>query len=109
MNVSIPLNYAYFGRMNIKEKHQTDKPVSALSIFKGSEGNVIALQIKAGAQLKEHITKIPAILICVEGIAIYGSERGEEITLGPGEYFLIDPDVRHWVDGKEDCQLLLIK
>ena len=51
--------------MNIKSFHTTEKPVNAKKVFSTTEGNVTALQIKATGVLKEHITTVPALLICI--------------------------------------------
>ena len=95
--------------MNIKDLHTQEKPVSATSLFKSELGNATAIQIVQGAQLQEHITKIPALLICVEGEVIFGNENGIKETLFPGDYVHIEPMVKHWVDGVIDSQLVLIK
>lgn len=95
--------------MNIKELHTQEKPVSATSLFKSELGNATAIQILKGEKLKEHITKIPALLICVEGEVIFGNENGIKETLFPGDYVHIEPMVKHWVDGVIDSQLVLIK
>lgn len=95
--------------MNIKELHTQEKPVSATSLFKSELGNATAIQILQGEKLKEHITKIPALLICVEGEVIFGNENGIKETLFPGDYVHIEPMVKHWVDGVIDSQLVLIK
>lgn len=95
--------------MNIKELHTQEKPVSATSLFKSDLGNATAIQILKGEKLKEHITKIPALLICVEGEVIFENENGIKETLLPGDYVHIEPMVKHWVDGVIDSQLVLIK
>lgn len=95
--------------MNIKELHTQEKPVSATSLFKSDLGNATAIQILKGEKLKEHITKIPALLICVEGEVIFENENGINETLFPGDYVHIEPMVKHWVDGVIDSQLVLIK
>jgi quercetin dioxygenase-like cupin family protein len=95
--------------MNIKELHSQDKAVSALSIFKGAEANNISLQLNAGALLKEHITKVPALLVCILGKAVYGDENGQRIELLPGDYVNITAMVKHWVEALEDSQLILMK
>lgn len=95
--------------MNIKELHTQEKPVSATSLFKSDLGNATAIQILKGEKLKEHITKIPALLICVEGEVIFENENGIKETLFPGDYVHIEPMVKHWVDGVIDSQLVLIK
>ena len=95
--------------MNIKELHNEDKAVSALSIFKGTEANNISIQLNTGALLKEHITKVPALLVCIIGKAVYGDEEGKRIELLPGDYVHITAMVKHWVEALEDSQLILMK
>lgn len=94
--------------MNIEDKH-SDKVVSAYPLFKGVEGSATAIQIQKGEQLKEHITKTEAFLICVSGSARFGNEKGETHDLKSGDCVLIEPMVRHWVDGIETSQLVLLK
>lgn len=95
--------------MNIKELHTQEKPVSATSLFKSEMGNATALQILKGGKLKEHITKIPALLICMEGEVIFENEKGIKKSLMSGDYVNIEPLVKHWVEGVIDSQLVLIK
>ncbi|MBK7467313.1 MAG: hypothetical protein IPJ43_11080 [Saprospiraceae bacterium] len=95
--------------MNIKEVHTSEKPVSAISLFKSELGNATAIKILQGEKLKEHISKIPALLVCVEGQVIFENEKGVKETLKPGDYINIEPMVLHWVDGITESHLLLIK
>ncbi len=95
--------------MNIKELHTQVKPVSAINIFKALETNVTAIKILQGQLLKEHVTKTPAILICVEGTARFENENGINETLISGDYINIEPLVKHWVEGISESQLILIK
>lgn len=95
--------------MNLNEKHDTQKPISASPLFKGSEGTVTSLQILKDQQLKEHTTKVPALLICVGGKVVFENEKGLRETLSSGDYILIESMVKHWVNGIENSQLLLIK
>lgn len=95
--------------MNIKEIHTQEKPVSAISLFKSDQGNATAIQIVQGEKLKEHITKIPALLICIDGEVIFENEKGVKETLRSGDYVHIEPMVTHWVEGIELSQLVLIK
>ncbi|MGZ5253669.1 MAG: hypothetical protein ACXWV4_04820 [Flavitalea sp.] len=95
--------------MNIKELHTQEKPVSAIALFKSELGNATAIQILQGKTLKEHITKTPALLICIEGEVIFENEKGTRETLRPGEYINIEPMVKHWVEGVIESQLILIK
>lgn len=95
--------------MNIKEIHSRSKAVSAVPIFKGTGENTIALQILADQELKEHITKVPALLICINGEVVFENEKGFKETLFPGDYVPIEPMVKHWVRGIVESQLVLIK
>jgi len=94
--------------MNIKNSHSTEKPVSAIQLFKG-EGTATALQILQNQQLKEHTTKVAALLICVSGEVVFENEMGIKETLQNGDYVNIEPLVKHWVVGNLDSQLLLLK
>jgi quercetin dioxygenase-like cupin family protein len=94
--------------MNISALHIENSSVSAKQLFKG-EGQVIAIQIIAGQQLKEHITKVPALLLCVEGEVVYKDEQQREVTLLPGDYHPIEPMVKHWLDAVSDSNLILMK
>ncbi|WP_276979763.1 hypothetical protein [Flavobacterium filum] len=95
--------------MNIKELHTQEKPVSAISLFKSELGNATAIKILKGEKLKEHITKTPALLICMEGEVIFENEKGIKETLMPGDYVNIEPLVKHWVEGTVESQLILFK
>lgn len=95
--------------MNITQLHTEVKPVSAISLFKSDLGNAASLKILKGETLKEHITKIPALLICISGEAIFENEKGIKETLKSGDYVHIEPMVKHWVLGIEETQLILIK
>lgn len=95
--------------MNIKELHTQAKPVSAIAIFKSELGNATAIKILKGEILKEHITKTPALLICMDGEVIFENEKGIKETLLSGDYVNIEPMVKHWVEGTIESQLILIK
>lgn len=94
--------------MNIIEHHNT-RPVSAYPLFNGTEGRTVALQIQAGEQLKEHITKVPALLVCISGQVMFANEEGMQKSLKTGDYLKITPQVKHWVDAVETSQLILVK
>ena len=94
---------------NISSLHEANKPVSAKSLFKGQENTTTALQIHKDGLLDKHLTKVPALLVCVSGKALFENEQGFSQTLHVGDYVLIEPMVTHWVKGIEDRQLLLIK
>jgi len=95
--------------MNIKDLHTEDKAVSAFSLFKSENGNATSIRILKDQKLKEHITPIPALLVCMEGNVIFENENGWREELLPGDYTLIKPMVKHWVTAIHDSQLILIK
>ena len=95
--------------MNIKDLHTKLKPVSAIPHFKAAEGNVTAIQILNNQLLKEHTTKMPALLVCVTGEVVNKKKKGIKENLLPGDYVHIEPMIQHSVKGIEDSQLLLIK
>ena len=95
--------------MNIQEKHDHQKAVSTGLLFKGEEGKTIALQILKNQELKEHITKTPAFLLCVNGCVVFENEKGFKEILTSGDYVNIEPMVKHWVVGLANSQLILVK
>lgn len=95
--------------MNIKEFHDTKNDVSAFTMFKSTEGKTIAIEILEGKQFKEHMTQIPALLVCVNGKVVFEDEKGFSKELKSGDFVKITPFVKHWVNGIETSQLLLMK
>jgi quercetin dioxygenase-like cupin family protein len=96
-------------KMNLAELHTEDKAVQTKMIFATTEGKVVSLQIQKDKQLKEHITTVPALLVCVKGEVVFENEKGQSIGLKSGDYINIEPNVKHWVNAKIDSNLLLIK
>ncbi|MDP3180790.1 MAG: hypothetical protein Q8M67_03155, partial [Bacteroidota bacterium] len=72
--------------MNIIELHNQEKEVSAVSLFKGELGTATAIQLQRNGTLKEHITKTPALLLCISGFITYEDENETEVVLEPGDY-----------------------
>lgn len=95
--------------MNIKELHQQDKIVSAANLFKGENGTATVIRLKKESVLKEHITKIPALLLCISGKIEYNDEKEQKIELSTGDYVNIEPEVKHWLYALEESQLILLK
>jgi len=94
--------------MNLIDLFTDDKPLQTKKIFASSEG-VTSIQLMADAQLKEHITKVPAFLICVTGEVVFENEKGIREKLLPGDYVNITPEVKHWIIADRNSLLLLIK
>ena len=95
--------------MNLKNLHTEQKAVQTQILFQPTEAKVISLQIAKNEQLAEHITKVPAILVCVYGNATYNDEKGEKINLKSGSYVNIPINIKHWIDAHEESNFLLIK
>lgn len=94
--------------MNLQDLHTEIKAVQTSILFEPTE-KVISMQIAKGETLKEHISKIPALLVCVSGKAKFGNEQGQELNLQSGDYVKIEPNIKHWVDAEEESNFLLIK
>jgi quercetin dioxygenase-like cupin family protein len=95
--------------MNLKNLHTEDKAVQTKVVFATAETKVISLQIAAGEQLKEHITKVPALLVCIIGNAVYQDEKGASIELRSGDYLDLEANVKHWVDATEESNFIVVK
>lgn len=95
--------------MNLKELHPKDKSLSAVNLFKGESGTVTAMQLDKEGMLKEHVTKTPALLLCISGQVTYEDETGQKITLESGDYVAITPLVKHWLLANAKSQLVLMK
>ena len=95
--------------MNLTSLHSTTKAVSAIPLFKNEFTATVAIQLLKNEILKEHITKVPALLICVMGEVVFDNEKNERKTLLSGDYIEIEPMVKHWVEGVVTSQLVLIK
>lgn len=95
--------------MNIKNLHTENKAVTTQLLFEPTQGKVVSLQIAKNEQLKEHVTMVPALLLCVSGDATYNEETGITIRLKSGDYVKIPVNVKHWVYAHELSIFLLIK
>jgi len=95
-------------KMNLKNIHQEDKDIQTALLRTVEEGKVVSLQINKGKVLKEHITKTPAILICINGKAIY-EEKSREVKLKKGSYVMIEPNITHKVTAIKKSNFVLIK
>lgn len=95
--------------MKLKNLHTDSKPVQTKSFFSTTEGKVISLQIASGEKLNEHLSKVPVLLVCVSGEAVFHDEKGTSIKLIPGDYVNIEANVKHWIDAEEESNFILIK
>lgn len=95
--------------MNLTTFHNSEKNLSAKQLFNATEGKVVAIHLKKEGELKEHITKVPALLVCVLGAVIYEDEQGKKIKLTSGDFIEIIADVKHWLVAEEDSEAILVK
>lgn len=61
--------------MNIIALHDQDKEVSAKMFFKGEKGMATAIQLHKTGILKEHVTQVPALLLCIKGKVILATQE----------------------------------
>jgi len=95
--------------MNIKNLLPHDQAVATEVLFRSEQAAATVIQILAGEQLQSHMTKIPALLICVLGNAVFENEKGMKETLQTGDFVRIEPLVKHWVNAVTNSQLILFK
>jgi quercetin dioxygenase-like cupin family protein len=77
-------------------------------LFSGTEGKVIALKSHL-ENLKKHLSKVPALLVCVSGNAIYNEDNGTTVELKAGDFVHIKANVQHSIDALAESNFLLIK
>lgn len=95
--------------MNLETIHTLDKPLQTKSLFTSGDGKIIAIKILASHELKEHSSPVAALLMCVIGKAVFEDEKGQSVTLLPGDFVPIEPHVKHRVHAEQDSHLLLMK
>ena len=95
--------------MNLKNLHTENKPVQTKVVFEPTESKVISLQIAKGETLKEHVSKIPALLVCISGNAIFTDEKGTIINLKSGVYVMIEENIKHAIEAIEESNFILVK
>ena len=95
--------------MNLKNLHTENKPVQTKVVFEPTESKVISLQIAKGETLKEHVSKIPALLVCISGNAIFTDEKGTIINLKSGVYVMIEENIKHAIKAIEESNFILVK
>ncbi len=94
--------------MILKNLHTENKPVQTQLLFEPKDAKVISLQIAKGETLKEHISKIPALLVCISGNTVFTNEKGT-VVLNSGTYVMIEENVKHAVKAIDESNFLLMK
>lgn len=96
-------------KMNLKELHKDTIGVQTNMMFPAKEGKVISLQISKNKVLKEHVSPVSALLVCVTGRGIYEDENGTKLKLISGDFVQIEANVKHQIKAIKDSNFLLIK
>lgn len=94
---------------NISSLLGNDKPVQTSLLFNNVDQKVIVLKIQEDQILKEHISKVPALLICISGEGVYTEGKEKRVLMKKGDYLEIPKDVIHAVSAKVTSEFLLIK
>ena len=85
-----------------------EKTVAAKNVLK-DKGAATLLQIKKGAELKEHQSMTNALLVLLSGKAVY-EEKDRKVELSERlDFVRIPAKVSHKVSGVEDALLLLVQ
>ena len=92
----------------INELIEATKTINTARVFEKIEGNQMLIRLKPDAELKSHTSKVPAVLLCLEGKVKYQQED-LTVTLGPSDYVEIKPEVVHWLNSDVGCLCLLMK
>ena len=95
--------------MILKNLHTENTAVQTQLLFEPNDKKVFSLQIAKGETLKEHVSKIPALLVCISGNAVFTDEKGTVINLNSGVYVMIEVNIKHEVKAIEESNFLLIK
>lgn len=95
--------------MNVKQLHLNDKLISTYPLLQACSEGVKSIRMVSGSHLKRHTSKIPAVLVCLQGKVVFSGEDGLKETMLPGDYVLIRPAIYHWLDAQEETNLLLIR
>ena len=95
--------------MILRNLHTENTAVQTQLLFEPNDKKVVSLQIAKGETLKEHVSKIPALLVCISGNAVFTDEKGTVINLNSGVYVMIEVNIKHEVKAIEESNFLLIK
>ena len=95
--------------MILKNLHTENKPVQTQLLFEPKDAKVISLQIAKGETLKEHVSKIPALLVCISGNAVFTDDKGTVVNLNSGTYVMIEENVKQAIKAIDESNFLLMK
>ena len=85
-----------------------DDKLSKGPFYSNDKFTAATLAMKAGQKLPEHKTPAEAVLVCLEGEAVFSME-GEEITLGKGDFMTIPVGKTHGIEAKQNSRFVIVK
>jgi quercetin dioxygenase-like cupin family protein len=94
--------------LNLFDLHIDNKTIEAKIFYKTASVSAVSISIKQNEELKEHISKTQALLICILGDVDY-VEEGRTKQLKCGDYVIIEPNIKHKLIANLDSNLMLIK
>ncbi|MEZ5307863.1 MAG: cupin domain-containing protein [Pyrinomonadaceae bacterium] len=94
--------------LRLGEVSVDDGHVSAKRLFKSAMRDMHEISISAGAELKEHSSPQPAVVVFLAGTGTFRL-RDEEHQFHAGTCVSFEADVKHSVSAETDARLLLIK
>jgi hypothetical protein len=64
--------------MHLNSNFTEKKPLQTKKLFSPTEGSVISIKLEANAEMKEHTTKTPALLMGIIGEVVFENEKGNK-------------------------------
>ncbi len=65
---------------------KTGKPTQTKVLFNNVDQKVIVLKIQEKEMLKEHVSKVADLLVCVNGQSIYKEKESRTISMTNGDF-----------------------
>lgn len=94
---------------NILNADAALKAVSAKKFYDNNTFTGTSIVLQANAGLKEHVTPVPALLICINGDATFTYTNEENIQLSPGSYVAIEANRAHKLVASVDSHFVLLR
>lgn len=94
---------------SISNVFKDEKAIQTKVLFNNVDQKVIVLKIQENEVLKEHVSKVAALLVCINGEAIYKEKDGRTISMKNGDFVEIPKEVLHEVVATKESEFLLIK
>jgi len=93
--------------LDIKIPFMDDK-LNKGPFFSNAKFTAASIAMKAGQKLPEHKTPTEALLVCLEGEAVFSLD-GEDVNLAGGDFMTIPVDKIHGIAAKTNSRFLVVK